>query len=193
MPTTTFTVAVNDDDGRVEGNGATYPPSFTFADATAPSSAARGWTGVEYVLYNGLVRWSTSALASAPRMIAARFRFYVFSVNNADARNLVGEWYPGSNWPIDSGDYTTTPPAGGAATFAFSVALSSLTAAAWNEVTLSNLSESNISLSGYTGLRLHVDGGTPTGNNTVAIYTRDNGFASQLIIDHDVYRPLMVI
>jgi hypothetical protein len=107
------------------------------------------------------VRFDTSAIPDTATVTSATLRLYVTAKANADGRNLVGEWYDAANWPIDASDYTLNS-SGSAFTGA---SIGQIRAGATNDFSLGGLA--SVSKTGYTGLRLHVDGGQPTGDNYV--------------------------
>jgi hypothetical protein len=114
------------------------------------------------------MRFDTSALPDDATITSAKLRLYVTAKTNFDSRNLVAEWYPSSNWPIDSSDYVLSA----AGTALAGADMSSITTGATNDFSLTGLS--SIATTGYTGLRLLVDGGQPSGDNYVQIASFDN-------------------
>jgi hypothetical protein len=97
-----------------------------------------------------------------------------------NGRSLVAEWDNGAAWPLDASDYTATASNSASS----GVAISSLSVNAFNSLSLQNLG--SISRTGYTTIRLHVDGGQPSGENNVSIAGRENGptTAAQLVITY---------
>jgi hypothetical protein len=184
----TFAVSASGDDGDVMANnmgvsGATYPPSPASASSTGWQTFGirkAGPFASGYELRVGLARFDTSALPNNATITAAKLRLYVTSRQSADNRKLVAEWYPATNWPIDAADYTTTPTT----TASAGLAVTTLTTGAQNDLTLQNLG--SISLTGLTALRLHLDGGQPTGENAVWVASYDDGTLprAQLIVDY---------
>src|SRR5712691_6424937 len=183
----TFTVAAGADDGDVSvnnmGAGTAYPPT----GAPAPSSN-RSSFGVRragpvaggYEVRTGLLRFNTSSIPAGATITSASLRLYVLSRASVNGRTLVAEWDNGAAWPIDASDYAAT-----ASTSASTgVAIGSLTVNAVNTLSLQNLG--SISRSGYTTLRLHVDGGQPTGENGAFFAAFENGTvpAAQLVVNY---------
>ena len=85
-----------------------------------------------------------------------------------DNRALVGEWYDAANWPIDGADWTLNPGTN-------ALAGADITALAVNATAeLASRRSRNVSLTGYTGLRLGVNGGQPSGDNYVQIATLEH-------------------
>ena len=181
----TFSVAAGADDGDVSvnnmGSGTAYPPT----GAPAPSST-RSSFGVRragpvlggYEVRTGLLRFNTSSIPAGATITSASLRLFVLSRASVDGRNLVAEWDNGAAWPIDGSDYTATA-SNSAST---GVPISSLSVNAFNTISLQNLG--SISRSGYTTLRLHVDGGQPAGENGAFFAAFENGTATipQLVV-----------
>ncbi len=164
-PTTTFTIGASDDDGTVEKESTSYPPtgSVTVSDTTATDDIVKRKAGSLYTERLALDRWDTSSLPDSATVTAATLRVRITSIaGDADARNLVGEWYVFTG-SLSSGDYST-PPQG---SDAYSVDISNLVNGQDNDITLSDVA-ANINLTGNTGIRHGVSGGTPTGSNGAA-------------------------
>ena len=172
--TVTFNIATGADDGDVKannmGSGATYPPASPTADATSSVFAVRrsGPISSGYEVRVGLLRFDTASLPDGATITGATLRLFVVSNESGNARNLVGEWYSSTNWPINSNDYTAT-----AANSAHAgTSITSLVLDAQNTLALQNLT--SISKTGPTGIRLHVDGGAPNGENHVFFASPEN-------------------
>lgn len=161
--TTTFSPITGTDDGYVAALGPAYPPAFGTAQTSGPSSIpGKSFNNPNFDVRNMLVRFDTSTIPDTAIVQAASLNLYIIGTQNQEARNLVGEWYAGSNWPIVAADGAITPAA-----TAFTIAIGSLTAGSINALSLT--SASNVNLSGYTGFRIGVDGGQPALFNTVSI------------------------
>ncbi|HEX7050015.1 MAG TPA: hypothetical protein VF188_07345 [Longimicrobiales bacterium] len=188
-PTTTLSVAASGDDGEVSASSAAYPPTSgsTFSTNNALVQAMRRFRTFPASGYDVAVclfRFDTSSLAGAT-VNSATFRAVVTSRASVDARNITIEWYPASNWPIDISDWTNT-----AGTSAHAgTAITSLTLNADNDFTLSN-PDANINKSGYTGFRVHVDGGQPTGSNAAIFSSFDDTTHAgpRLIVDYTTFQ-----
>jgi hypothetical protein len=181
--TTTFAATLAADDGYAEvvgPVGGAYPPSGT--------ASVHGWelTGVSRSLVSGsyqvgsaLLRFNTSALPDDVTISSVRLRLFVTAKSDADARNLVGEWYPASSWPIGPEDWSLASSANALA----GADLSPLLVNASNDVLLSN--GTGVSLTGATGLRLHIDGGAPAGANMIQFASVENPTLTepQLIVE----------
>jgi hypothetical protein len=174
MTTVQFAVAANGDDVYVRGTNTFYPPTTITADPADPPDRSyfyveRGKFGADYFVDVAALRFETSSLPENATITQAVLRFRVTARVNADGRSITADWYSSANWPIGTGTYTAT-----AGTDAHAgTSISSLTAGADNDLVLLNPA-ANINLSGYTGLRLHISGGIPTGDNSVAIVAFEN-------------------
>jgi len=160
-------VAASGDDGSCYKSDTSYPPggSITAEDSAPIFAPQRTFSTPSYGVTVGLIRFDTSSIPDGATITSASLFLYVNGVNNGDTRNVQGEYYSSANWPVDTSDYTVTP-----ASDAFSVALSTITASQYNEFPLTN-PDSNISKTGYTGFRLHISGGAPSGTNNVSFYS----------------------
>jgi hypothetical protein len=199
MPQTTFNVAASGDDGIVQRVGASYPPTGAYTVSTTGGDfeglALKSLVaGPEYRVLVGLVRWDTSSLPADATVTAASFRWWQVAKASADTRSLAAEWYAGSNWPIDEADWTSTVGTDAHA----GTLINDFITNADNDIVLTNLS--NVSKTGYTGLRLHVTGATPSGENYLAYSPFDGTFTEpRLIVDYTVgaqpyiRRPALVI
>jgi hypothetical protein len=175
------------DDGYIYGCKATWPPDYTDTFLTTnavgavksigymasgdPSSSATTCPteGNQYRLDIAMVRFNTAALPDNAVISAATIQFQYAGVwHDSDARNLNAEYYSSANWPIDSGDWTTSE----IGTTAFSL---DLTSCAWAGCTVNLSSPTTINLTGYTGFRLGISGGTPAGTNDFGFGSIDYG------------------
>jgi hypothetical protein len=182
----TFTLSASGDDGDVGAEAPAsggYPPAAA-AEASSDGTAftvgrrnAFGWYGI----FNGLVRFDTSSLPDNATVTGATLKLFVNLKVDGDNRNLVGEWYPGSNWPIDASDYTATA----SATALAGADITAISTNAVNSFGLQNLK--SLSLTGYTGLRLHVDGGAPAADNLVQLASFESPSPKpQLVVTYTV-------
>src|SRR5579884_2966408 len=181
----TVPVASGGDDGDVSvndmGSGAGYPPVGTPAVWSNGSSFAvrrAGPVNGGYEVRTALLRFDTSTLPVGATITSASLRLTVSSVTSANGRNLVAEWVSGAAWPLDGTDYTATP----STSASMGVAIGSLSAGAVVSLPLQNLG--SISTSGWTTIRLHVDGGQPNGENNVFFKSYESGAPAQLIINY---------
>lgn len=181
MSQSTFAVGVGTDDGQVFGSAASYPPTFGLAtnNGTTDSAAKNQTAGPTFAVRNFLVRFDTSALPDDAIIDAATLQLHVTAKNDNNARNLVGEWYAGANWPIDVADGAITPGSD-----AFTLDITAVTAGQVNNIALS--SPSNVNKSGYTGFRIGVDGGSPASTNdvTFSAYDHPTNQEPRLVVDY---------
>jgi hypothetical protein len=168
--TVVFSVAVSGDDGDLRLTGASYPPSGTVAGSSTGNFVTSGRRSVfgGYDVFNGLMRFDTSAIPDGATVTGATLRLHVTGKQNADNRNLVAEWYDSVNWPIDGADYALDSSANALAGFA----IAQIPVGSQNDFALTGLG--SLSKTGFTGLRLHVDGGQPSGDNYVQIASFDH-------------------
>jgi hypothetical protein len=168
--TVTFNLAASGDDGDLRLTGAGYPPVGTVAASSSGNfvTAGRRFVFGGYDVFNGLMRFDTSAIPDGATVTGATLRLQVTGKQNADARNLVAEWYDGANWPIDAGDYAL----GSSANALAGSAIAQIVVGSQNDFALSGLG--SLSKTGFSGLRLQVDGGQPSGDNYVQIASFDH-------------------
>lgn len=172
-PTTTFSVSTDTDDGYVRRADSTYAtvPNFNFFRAMSTEVTAFAGRYFDsgssfFFVQNQLFRWDTSSLSDAANILGAQFRAYFTAPSNADTRNYTGGY---SAWDGTS----DTDWVMNAETGAFSTAISSITGAAYNTIALT-APNANISKTGPTYIRTHVDGGQPTGMNQVETVTYEH-------------------
>jgi hypothetical protein len=182
--TLTVSLASGADDGEADLTGvqsAGYPPAGTPTVNVAGKTmtAGRRLAFNAYGVYVPLLRFDTSGLPAGATVTGATLKLYVNKWVSADARNLVAEWAPSAVWPLVSSDWALNSTASALA----GVAISSLQASAVNSFVLTGVS--NVSTSGFTSLRLHVDGGQPAGDNYVqfASFEDSNSPAAQLVLN----------
>lgn len=168
MAVTTFTVAAAADDQTVAGTRvAVYPPSYDTTANGAQPSVTNQFNSVSYLFRHCLLRWDTSSLAGAT-ITAAVLKLNILQLSDSDAKSLIGDWHTWTPNP-DGGSFDTTPPT---ATAVAAVAVSTLTVAD-TDFTLLN-PNTNINKTGYTGIRLTLNGGAPTSFNNVVISGRED-------------------
>ena len=125
----------------------------------------------DYGIYVPLLRFDTSGLPAGATVTSATLKVFVNGSVSADNRKLVGEWVNGATWPLAANDWTLASSGSALA----GVAVSSLSSGTVNSFGLSGLG--NVAGSGYTTLRLHIDGGAPTGDNYVQFAGYEDGSA----------------
>lgn len=169
MPTDTFNIAASGDDGYAAGTGsASYPPASGTESNTSDNAVAawKRFDGSFYNVYAGLIRWDTSSIPNDAVIESVTLRIHVVSKANDDTRSFALEWYDSGT--IGTEDYTSTVGTNAHA----GTAIASITSGADNDFALINVS--NVNKTGYTGLRCHVSGGTPTGSNLVEFAALDH-------------------
>jgi len=178
--TSTFSVLAMGDDGYVDVAGATYPPRGTpRVHGWKLAQVSRGFVSGTYAVETALLRFDTSGLPDDATITSVKLRLFVTAKGDGDARSLVGEWYGAGNWPIGAGGWSLDSSADALA----GVAISTIATSASNDFMLAN--GNGVSLTGSTGLRLHIDGGVPTAANTVqfATYEHTTQPEPQLIVE----------
>jgi hypothetical protein len=188
-PAATVAVAAGGDDGLVEKGDAGYPPSpGTVAVASSTDrvvAVRRSAINFPYQPVSvGLLRFDTSGLPANAVVTGAVLRLNVTQVVDGEGRSLVAEWYPASNWPIDSTAWTLGDGNGALA----GTPLSVIRVGQDNDFPLQNLS--GVNLTGMTGLRLAISGAStpPVGSNDVTFASYENGSApaARLIITYQI-------
>ena len=171
--TMTFSVVADGDDGDVTSANPFsqgYPPGGSAAPNASGSvlTAGRRAAFGDFEVNVGLVRFDTSGLPDGATVTSATLKVFVTATRDDDNRDLVGEWYGASSWPIDAGDYSLSSTGS-------ALAGSDITALVKNDVNSFVLSGlSSVSTTGSTGLRLHVSGGQPAGDNYVQLAALEN-------------------
>jgi hypothetical protein len=168
--TVTFALAASGDDGVASSSGASYPPGGAATAETSGNAVTMGRRLAHsgYEVYAGLLRFDTSTIPDDATVTAATLRVQAIAKQNGDGRNLVGEWYGATNWPIDAADYALNNSGSALA----GSPLAQITVGAQNDFALSGLG--SLSKTGFTGLRLHVGGGQPSGDNYVLFASFDD-------------------
>ena len=164
--------AAGADDGDVNVSSplaSGYPPTGTAAANTAGSVFTAGKRNAfgNYQLLTALIRFDTSSLPDDAQIQSASLRLTVTGKKNGDGRNLIGSWYPNTNWPIDGAD--ATDDAGTTA-----IAGSPLATIATGQLDLTLANPAQISTTTPTGLRLGISGGAPTADNYLQLAAADN-------------------
>jgi hypothetical protein len=177
----TFAIGAGGDDGNVGPSDApSYPPATTanpFSTGTV-FTAGRRYAFGGFDVFVSLLRFDTSSLPDDATVTGATLRLYVTQKADADSRSLVGEWYGAGNWPIDAADYVLS--SSGSAFTGGDV--TQIRTGATNDFALSGLG--SVSRTGATALRLHVDGGQPSGDNYVQFASFESGQKPQLIVTY---------
>jgi hypothetical protein len=180
--TMTFSLAAGADDGDLQMRSPAsqgYPPTGA-ADASSSGSvmtAGRRLAFGNYSVLVPLLRFDTSGLPDGATITSATLKLYVVGKADADDRGLMAEWYAASNWPIDGADYSLDSTGSALA----GSDITAITVGAVNSFALSGLS--GVSTTGSTGLRLHVSGGVPAGDNYAQFASFENANTeAQLVV-----------
>lgn len=173
--TVTISVASGGYDGSVYATGTTYPPSTPYVDTNA-LIAYRSYIDNTHTLYVGMIIFDTSSIPDDANIISAKLRIKCTGRNDVNSRNLCADWRNVDS--ITTSDYTST-----AGTNAISGVPISSIYLNYNEFDLINLS--NINKSGKTGIRLHISGGIPNGDNSLFFDQYESGRGPQLIITYE--------
>jgi hypothetical protein len=177
MASQTFTIAVTDDNIEVLRYGAVYPPVTPTHNHGYCRTTRQIATGT-YNVCVACLRWDTSSLGAGAVVTGAQLKLYPFYDDRADGRSLQLEWYDNTNWPIGDKDWAQDAQ-GDAGTFA----LSSLDPTSqWHTLDLATLT--GVNKTGYTGMRLHITGGTPTGVNQCYAGSTSLGNPVQLVVTY---------
>lgn len=181
-PTTTFNTAATADDGYARREESTvYPPDTATSVVTTSNILTRKIDEQDadpFHLSVGLWEWDTSSLPDSAVISAATFRTNISAVSgDDDSRNITLEWYVHGG--IGTEDYTSTVGTDANA----GVDITSLSVGSDNDFDLLNPA-SNISVTGDSGIRSHISGGEPAGNNTVhhRDYTESTSQAARLLV-----------
>jgi hypothetical protein len=182
--TLTITLASGSDNGEVDANGPQsggYPPSAAptvFVGSTL--TAGRRLAYSSYGIYEPLLRFDTSGLPAGATITSATLKLYVNRSSNGDSRNLVADWLPTAVWPLTAADWSLNETG----TALAPTSISSIATGAYDSFPLTGLA--NISTSGYTTLRLQIDGGQPSGDNYVqfASYQDSSAPKPQLVLTY---------
>lgn len=189
MTQTIFTIAVGTDDGLVHGHSASYPA--TYLSTTSIQTFVAPGNDFNTPNYNFdviLLRWDTSSLPDNATITSAVLRLWMNGRSTVNAGPYVfkAEWYAFGG-TAGSGDYTTTV----SNSAHVGTNMDFFATPASYDYTLQNLS--NISLTGYTGMRLFMDGPQPTTTaNYLSFDTFEtvSGHPAQLVVDYTVSSSL---
>jgi hypothetical protein len=176
-PTTLFDVTEGDDDTTVKYVGTTYPPSdsFTLWPDAVSLEVFRAAGVPDFAVTNSFIRWDTSSLPDGLVISAASVRLYALTRDDEDGRSLTADWY--TNWPIDEADWTLTAGTNAHA----GTSLAGIVVFEDNDFALNDFS-TNISLTGYTGVRLHISGGQPVGINYLEFSSFEGSFVEPRLV-----------
>lgn len=176
MPTVTFSVAADTDDGSGYYFAATWPPdSGTFQNEPGAVLYAVKDLSDFYYAEVCCMRWDTSTLPDAATVTAANLKLYVTTVSFTEAgRNLVGDYYDFGGEPTVAADWVleTSP------SIFTGVLVDTIPTGTVSTIPLTDLS--GISKTSYTGVRLSISGGAPAAASKSAarFAARESGFAT---------------
>jgi Concanavalin A-like lectin/glucanases superfamily len=183
--TLTFSVAAGADDGDLAVGASQslgYPPSGAPAVSVTGSVLTAGRRAVfgEFEVNTALLRFDTSGLPDGATVSSATLKVFVSGKADADNRELVAEWYAASSWPIDAADFSLDSTGSALA----GADITSLATGSVNSFALVGLSA--VSTTGSTGLRLHVSGAQPVGDNFVQIASLEHASnpEAQLVVSY---------
>lgn len=183
----TISIAAAADDGYASKTSGGYPPSGA-TSTTLTDGILYTWRDLNAGAFTVMVvilRFNTALLPHFHTLESVNLRATVsdFASNETPPRNLTGEWF---TYTGTDSDYAQD-----AASTAFSgVSIPSVSTIGLRvNIPLSNIA-ANVNRSGYTGLRLHIDGGQPTGRNYVGFqsFETSGGTAPALDCITDVAR-----
>lgn len=165
MPTDTFTIAANSDDGYGRELGVGWPVSSADIFADEPfgpdiCSVAKHANGGFYVIC-GYLRFDTSSLPDTAVISAAALKLFLLDDASPDAGTTIAvDYYDFGGSPSTVADWELS--SNGNAVSAFTI--SSLTSGVVNTIALTSFA--GISLNGFTGFRIAPATTTqPTGDN----------------------------
>lgn len=175
MPSLTFPITVGTDDGRVlRSSAVSYADVVNATNAYNTSnirtSAVRSLNAGTYNIQLALLRFNTASIPDTATVTGAVLQLYctpTLDKFDVDNRNLTGDW---TAWTGSApADWSET-----AGTDAFSgLDITSISSDGPVNITLSN-AVTGVSKTGNTHLRIHVDGGAPTGRNEMGFATYDH-------------------
>lgn len=151
------------DEGYVLRGGPTYPPAASF-DTGSFGVCIRRFVNGEYAISNMLLRFDTSALPENAKVTEASVRLRPSRVRNADARNVTADYHDWRGLEAYSEDakHGAIDP----------VPLSEITEGGDHDFPLLS-PETYVKHHGTTGVRFHMDGGEPTGQNRLEAASGD--------------------
>jgi arylsulfatase A-like enzyme len=180
--TATFPITASLDDQFVAKNSSGYPPSNA---AFYNSWEHTVWAerslhpGGNYEIVNGLLRFNTSNLPDDATITGARLQVDIVFMESANGLSLTGDWF---NWDGSNAeaDYSAMAQTGAIAPIEIGYFVSGP-----KSFDLLNAS-TNISKTGTSSLRLHIDGGPPTGMNYVklASWNHDTAAEPKLVVTY---------
>ena len=140
----------------------------------------------DYQVFVGLLRFDTSALPDGATVTSASLKLDLLGKIDADNRGLEAEWYSASSWPIDAADWSLASSGSASA----AVDITALSTTATSSFELGGLG--SISTTGSTGLRLHLSGGQPSGDNLLQVASLEHPTRPepQLVVSYTTAAPV---
>lgn len=188
MPTDTFDIAVDADDGygykigsdwgTLNSNPYTDEP---FGDTIC--STARAASGPNFYIVCGFLRFDTSSIPDDATILSASLKLYCLNKGAPDGATFGADFYDFGGEPSVEADWETVS-SGNAVS---SISPGSLTTGAVNTIPLTGLT--GLSKTGYTGIRIAPkESGQPTGDNFIDFASREHatGAAPQLEVTYAV-------
>jgi hypothetical protein len=167
--TETYDVANSAGDGYASGAANAVYAAVACASGNSADTNSLGqrvFNGATYNINVGFMRWDTSPIPDGATITSATLSLDIMAQVNANGRNFTLDWYDFgaaadcTDWVHDAlntaGTYT----------------IASMTNGAVNVLPLIALT--NINKAGFTGIRTHIDGDAPTGNNEIDWATWDH-------------------
>lgn len=173
MPTQTFDIAADGDDGGCfffQPSGA-WPPNGGGSTFTADDDGDDMWTfkqdlgSADSEADVCFMRWPTGDVIAGGTPTAATLKVYAMSkVNSGSGFSVVGDYYTRVNpgGPSVAADWSE----GASPSIFTGVAIPAITVGDVNNFTLTDLSGINTSPGGYTGIRMTLSPGDPPAGNT---------------------------
>lgn len=163
--TGTFTVSIGADDGEISSGqivAGPWPPAFSSIDMTDTTlTPAKQRDALNrFLSRDAYVRFNTASLPDHVQLDTATLACHVSSRSDANNRGMAGQWHLWDT-ALSSLDYDATSDDNALA----AVDITSIIPGGVNTWTLQNLEY--INRTGYTGIRLSITGGQPTGVNAV--------------------------
>lgn len=185
--TLSFSLASGGDDGDLQQRSSVsggYPPTGGIGVNSTGSvfTAGRRLAFGNYSVLVDLLRFDTSALPDDAVVTSATLKLHVTGKADANDRALQAEWYAAASWPIDAADFALDSSAS-------ALPGADLTAIATGQVSSFALASlTSVSVTGFTGLRLHISGGQPTGDNLIQFASYDHASLPepQLVVEWSV-------
>jgi hypothetical protein len=176
MGTSTISIAASGDDGTIEAWGAAYPaatqdpPNSSGTDIGLRRSRPGFGGGFNYVTSLAFLRFDTSVIPDSRTITSAYLRLKIADkIGDVDNRSLAFQYY---DWgaSLDSGDFAGATPTSDAHA---GTDITGMSIGSTYDLALLTPNAS-LSRTAYTHFRGFIDGGEPTGENSISFYTFDH-------------------